>query len=507
MNAIRSQRPCNRIRIPRRAGIYALFLSTLLCTYVPTAQSREPIDWRSNGAGLFSGERATKTWGKSENIAWQKTLPEPSNATPIILKDRIIVMVEPTTIMALNRTDGATMWSRSISILDTYSGQERVEMERRAKSAQSAYENQDQNKRKLYRLKRLERRGRLSSEQSESLGDLEQEIFRADQEWKKYQLFLAPPPIQWIGYTSASPLVDGRHIYVVLGTAVVAKLTTKGDLVWAKRVGSPPSKMNGFQMGSSASPVLVDGVLIVGMTHLFGIAPKTGEVLWKGAQYKDFGTPAIMRQKTGPLLITPSGDVIRPKDGSVLASGLGEVWFSSPIVHKDVVYFVGSSGTQVEAVEGGKEEHKMVSHGQKTATARAVQVRLNKDGTVSWKKLWETPLSTDNYFSSPATDGNVLYAVSYKCEVFALDLGSGTTLFSKDLHRRSFDDVYASPMIVGDRVYILESHGSMKVLKTGRSFHALETNFFDGRFIGSAFIRGGQVAMRSADKIILTAPP
>jgi outer membrane protein assembly factor BamB len=232
------------------------------------------------------------------------------------------------------------------------------------------------------------------------------------------------------------------------------------------------------------------------------VNPRNGKILWEGPSYADYGTPAVMKVGKRIIVITSSGRALDAKSGRVLAKGLGEVWFSSPVVKGDRLYFAGSIGPEIETSNNEIEEHKITPTGEAIAKIRAVQVRGVRGGKLDWRILWETPLLQDNYFSSPATDGTTLYAVSHHGHLTAVNVKSGAILYHKSLRKHGYDDVYASPIISNERIIVLESHGAITSVKKGNTFVKLSFNQLNGRYIACGFLRDGQLALRSDERII-----
>src|SRR5439155_11879863 len=80
------------------------------------------------------------------------------------------------------------------------------------------------------------------------------------------------------GNTAATPASDGKHVAMVLGNGVVAVHDLEGKRLWAKFVDSPQV---GF--GHAASPLLLDGKVIVHIKDLVALDVATGKEAWRAA--------------------------------------------------------------------------------------------------------------------------------------------------------------------------------------------------------------------------------
>src|SRR5262249_22827204 len=62
---------------------------------------------------------------ESKNILWMTKLPQRSNATPIIVQDRIFVMAEPDQLLCLDKNTGQILWSAALNYYEALSSAER----------------------------------------------------------------------------------------------------------------------------------------------------------------------------------------------------------------------------------------------------------------------------------------------------------------------------------------------------------------------------------------------
>lgn len=171
---------------------------------------------------------------------------------------------------------------------------------------------------------------------------------RAEVVWSKdlMAMFDAEAP-RW--GVSFSPLVEGERVFIQPGgrngNSVAALETRTGALLW-KQGDDPPSY-------SSPIATTIGGarqVLFFTGTHLIGVAPMAGELLWRFPWKTDFqcniATPTVANDY---VLITSNYDrgcaVLKiAKDGGVWTAGLVyknrklRSHFSTPIRWKDHVY-------------------------------------------------------------------------------------------------------------------------------------------------------------------------
>jgi outer membrane protein assembly factor BamB len=213
-----------------------------------------------------------------------------------------------------------------------------------------------------------------------------------------------PPAATACGYTTPTPVSDGERVYVVLGTGLVACYDLAGERLWVQYFddGRP------LPYGRSASPLLVDGRLVVSVFHLRALDPRTGESLWDCTQAKEaHGTPAIARLEGTATAVTTSGDVVRLSDGKLLAANVALAEYATPAVDGTTVYFIN-------------------------ALAGAYQLSLAEPDRVRARELWIAELD-GQYFGSPVLHGGRIYALSGSGNVEILEAATGERVGARRL--------------------------------------------------------------------------
>jgi outer membrane protein assembly factor BamB len=134
------------------------------------------------------------------------------------------------------------------------------------------------------------------------------------------------PPGPWLrsdfrsgpggGYAAPTPAADGKHVFCVFGSAVIAALTHDGEIVWRKEI-----KPYTFDVTIGTSPVLHENtvVMLYAMaksedSKLVALNKKDGSTAWQTPlPHASFAhsTPVLIQTSGKPQLI-------------VIASGMGE---------------------------------------------------------------------------------------------------------------------------------------------------------------------------------------
>ena len=279
------------------------------------------------------------------------------------------------------------------------------------------------------------------------------------------------------GFSTATPVTDGSYVWVSFGTGIVACYDLEGNRKWIVWFDNPQQS----EYGRTASPLLVDGKLIVTVGFLIALDPATGKTLWTCKEAKEgFGTAALMRPGQSTLAITSMGDVVRVSDGALLERALATCTYNSPVVAGNKVYFgdVKSFAFEMSA-EGGK---------------------------IAFKKIWESELEGE-FFASPVIYDGILYVASNAGDFYALDAGTGNEIYKHQLDIASTavmlgmspGNLYPSLAIAGGNIYVSNDMGQTLVVQPGKEFKQLAKNYvedrsgsnivFDGQFV---YLRGGE---------------
>jgi outer membrane protein assembly factor BamB len=99
--------------------------------------------------------------------------------------------------------------------------------------------------------------------------------------------------------------------------------------------------------------------------------------------------------------------------------------------------------------------------------------------------------------SSPVLDDERVYLATSAGQLVALDAASGKELWVKELT----DSFYSSPVLVGDKIYILGVEGKMFIVQTGSEFELLETlDIGEETFATPAYL-DGRIYLRSTEHL------
>jgi len=271
-------------------------------------------------------------------------------------------------------------------------------------------------------------------------------------EMEPLQKFLLPDSHNVNGYTTPSPVTDGKNIYVVFGSGVVAGFSLEGQRIWARILPVRPHS----KYGQSASPRVVDGVLLVHFGNkLFAVDPASGVDKWVCDAPSTYGSPAVVGPPGRSVLLTPYGDAFAVADGKQLvtaskkAGGLKFPW-NGPVAKDGLVYKMDEDG--------------------------ACAFRLDFEGENFLSKVWDAKIPGDRYYATAVASEDLIYNITQGKNLIALDIKDGTRVYEHSFKSNNLGTVYPSPVLAGGRLYVSGDDGVTVVVKPGRTYEELACN-------------------------------
>jgi outer membrane protein assembly factor BamB len=297
--------------------------------------------------------------------------------------------------------------------------------------------------------------------------------------------------------SSPSPVTDGTTVWVMTGTGLLRAFDFKGNELWVRDIQKDYGRF-GLNWGYANSPLLVDGDLIVAVLHgmktddpsyILRINGKTGETKWRVVRPTKairespdaYITPALVRYGTIDEIIITGGDAVTghdPATGKELwrADGLNpqnDPFYrivASPVTHRDIVIAPTRERPMLVLKAGGRG-NVTTSH-----------------------KLWEFHNGPD--VPTPVTDGTLLYVITDRGVVYALELTSGKAVYGPQ--RLAAGTYSASPVLADGKIYITNEDGTTSVFRAGPKFELLGENRMDDYTLSSIAIKEGQIFLRTA---------
>jgi len=439
----------------RSDGRWTLGLAVVLVVVaLTTAAADGYVGWRTDGTGAYPDATPVTTWSGTENVLWKTPMSGASNSLPTIVGDRLFVCSEPATLLCVDKSTGAIVWQAPNTAADIAPAEEVADLE--AKTAE--YNRLRGELGKVMReMRNVQKQLQDNPDNAELKAQMDQ--LRQQQQTLNAQIkplaetwYVLPPTHGYTGFSSPTPISDGQHVWAVFGNGVAAAYDLEGNRVWARFVEKPPN-----DWGTSNTPVLADGKLILHIGAMRALDPLTGEELWAqpGSAWA-WGTSWVEEIAGVPVIFTSSGNAVRASDGEVLASKLGKLsWGSGPMVVDGVLYYIDNQGGE--------------------SVSRAWRLPETADAPFAPELLWQVEPRKDRYYGSPIITDGLIYILTQVGVLTCLDAATGATVYEQDLQTGK-PVFFGSLVLAGDNLMVTNEAGTTVIFAPGREYVEIARN-------------------------------
>ena len=287
------------------------------------------------------------------------------------------------------------------------------------------------------------------------------------------------------GYTAPTPASDGTRVYVVFGSAVLAALDFKGNLVWRKEIVP-----HDFDVAIGVSPLVYrDTVLLMcdqirgkNASALLAFEGATGALRW--AQQRPtadwtHSTPVLAPVNGSPQLLVAAAEALQGLDPSTgkrlwscsLGGGKRTGDTVSPVLGAGIVY--------CDSGRGGP----------------GIAVDPTGNGDVTKTHLRWTIKQVPEGFSSPVIVDKYLFRTHSPETLKCLDATTGKVVFSERLPGLS---PRVSPVATADGRIYYASAGKSYVVKAGLPLEILGTSDLGDGSDASPAVAGERLFLKGA---------
>ena len=296
-------------------------------------------------------------------------------------------------------------------------------------------------------------------------------------------------------YATETPVADQNGVYAFFGaTGTIAGLTPEGRKMWQKELGAFPTN-NGFGTGSSLA-IHRGKIYVQHFTNKSGILAcydsKTGDELWRVDREKNessWSSPIVWENELRAEILSSGNDLLcsyDPDTGRELwrLANVKSPTACSIAADQRQIYFGGSdpfsTGPLFAMKAGAKGD---VSPKKKNDTFDACAWLENKGGPG---------------MPSPVSSGTYMYVVD-KNILRCYDTSTGKRLYQSRIP--SLTMVAASPLIVDDKILILDESGNAALVKVGPEFEVIGGGKLDDTFWATPAIAGGAIYLRGVNAL------
>ncbi|MFP4248072.1 MAG: PQQ-binding-like beta-propeller repeat protein [Armatimonadota bacterium] len=459
------------------AAIAAL-LSASLCV------ADDYVGFLTDGTGEYPDANPVTTWSAEENVIWKTQMPDGSNSLPVIVGERLFVCSEPATLLCVDTSSGEITWEASNAPAN-------IAPEDEVANLEAETEEYNRLRGELGRAGREMRNVRKELQDDQDNAELKQKFAELQARQKELQAeirpyedtwYVRPPAHNYNGYSSPTPITDGQHVWVVFGTGIAACYDVEGNRVWARFIEKPPNSW-----GTSNTPVLADGKLILHIDAMRALDPLTGEEIWSRPEASwNWGTSWVHEIEGTPLIITSSGDIVRAADGEIVVSLPSNLaWGSGPVVEDGVLYYIDSQG--------------------KNATSKAWALPDTLEEPFEPELLWEAEPNKNRYYASPIIEDGLIYAITRHNFLSCIDAATGEIVYEETLDFGK-GDVFASIVLAGDYLMTTHENGTTIVFEPGRKYVEVAKNQLGDMVRSTPVFDGDRMYVRGYDALYCIGP-
>jgi outer membrane protein assembly factor BamB len=390
---------------------------------------------------------------EQKNIAWVTPMPERSNASPIVVGDRVFVCSEPDELICLSKTDGRVLWRRSNSFYDAT-----AEEYRRAHPALQE---------KIAPLVDKLQAAATDGEKlvlRKQIQDLLVETDKATYEMK----IEGHPQSHWpiTGWTTPTPVSDGRLVYAWFTHGVAACYDLEGNRKWAQRVDlllkKPGEKYGPYQY--PCSPMLIGGKLVIAICYhgMVALNAADGSLAWKQPEVTDsLVCMAAGRVNGTDVVFSTRGNAVALADGKVLwrnerSENAGGATFEDGSLWLSVLGF-----------------SYLVQHDYSRLPAGAFAPQVTSRDVPGG--------SGEGCYGAPLHHAGLVYSVDSHGGLMVVDRNQAKLVYKQqlDLHpmfHYNSCGVASSPTLGGKHIYAMDNQGNTAIFEPGRAFKPVATN-------------------------------
>lgn len=306
--------------------------------------------------------------------------------------------------------------------------------------------------------------------------------------------------------SNASPITDGRSVFVYFKSGTLAALELDGTIRWQTNLVEAFGP-DTLYWDHGTSPVLTEKYVVMTRMHkgeswLAGFDQQTGAMVWKEArnyQTPDendhgYATPLVMRHAGREALLlwggehltihdTANGKLVWSAEGFNPAGGKNYPSIASPVVISNAC-----------VVANGRNE-------------RGAPLLFGVDlaGPGGTNHLWARR-DTGTFIPTPAVREGKFILLRDRGEVECLDPRTGETLW-KGAFPRSSANFYASPLVADGKLYAVREDGMFFVAGLTGNFEVLAENNMGERVIASPVAVDGRLLIRGEKNLFCYVEP
>ncbi|WP_417738490.1 PQQ-binding-like beta-propeller repeat protein [Rosistilla oblonga] len=274
----------------------------------------------------------------------------------------------------------------------------------------------------------------------------------------------------YVSRAAPTPVVDQDRVIAFFESGDCVAYSHTGDMLWKRSLVDELGDVEA-EFGIGASPCQTATTMFVLIEHdgpsgLLAIDKATGKTEWKvdRESRRSWSSPAVIHVDGATQIVVSSAgsvDGYDPESGDVLWSftDVGGNTGTSPIDYGNGRVLIGASPGRNGENAGSAADSNCL-----------LQIARQGDGWTV-KREWIAEGAVPSW-ASPIVHEGLAYWINRAGVVHCFDAQTGESVYSK----RTKQSCWATPIGIGDRIYLFGQHGIVSVLAAGRKFEVLAEN-------------------------------
>jgi outer membrane protein assembly factor BamB len=283
---------------------------------------------------------------------------------------------------------------------------------------------------------------------------------------------------------SASPVTDGKHIWAFFGSRGLYCLDMDGKIQWKVEFGTQSTRN---EFGEGASPAVHGDFIVINWDHegdsfVAALDKATGKERWRVARDEptSWSTPLVVRDGEREIVVVSAASRVVGYD---LVSGK-EIWSVSGL------------GVNPIPTPVADDETVWVMSGYRDPRGMAIRYRGASGDLAGTDRIrWQIERGLSYVPSAVLVDGRIFFFQRFTGILSCYELSSGKTCYDQQ-RIDGYEDIYASLVAAGDRIYSVSRDGSAVVFDAGDEFKILARNELDDVFNATPAIVGNTIILR-----------
>ncbi len=285
------------------------------------------------------------------------------------------------------------------------------------------------------------------------------------------------------GFAAPTVVTDGRRVYAIFATGDIGCFDFNGKRIWTRRLGIPDSSY-----GYASSLAMYRNLVLIqydqggpedGMSKMIALDGFTGQTVWE--------TKRPVPNSWSSPIVTEIGDQFQ-------LLTCGDPW---------VIAYDPAKGTELwraKCLTGDIAPSPIYANGLVFAIepySKLVAIRPDGRSDVTETHIaWSLEEGAPD-ICSPVSNGELIFLLTTEGFLSCYKVADGTRLWEQDLR----ENFWASPSLVGDKLYLLTEEGVMLIVQAGSEYKELARCELGEECLASPAFADGRIYIRGLENL------